>query len=84
MVSVVLYTKPDCPLCDHLKADLAWLAEQMPLSVLERDITQDAALFDQFRYLIPVLDVDGVLYYPPHDWVRLRHAVEAAGRAVAG
>jgi glutaredoxin len=84
MVSAVLYTKPDCPLCDYLKADLAWLGEQLPLSVQEHDITQDAVLFDQFRYLIPVLEVDGVFHYPPHDLVRLHQVVDAAGRAVAG
>lgn len=81
--AVVLYTKRDCPLCDHLKSDLAWLAEQLPFTVEERDIERDADLLAQFRYLIPVLEVGGVFYYPPHDLLQLRQMLAPAGGASA-
>jgi thiol-disulfide isomerase/thioredoxin len=81
VVAVTLYSKPECALCDRLLEDLAWLGEQVPLAVETRDIREDAATEERFRYLIPVLEVDGVLHYPPHDLLGLRRVLEDASRA---
>lgn len=80
-VTVILYTKPDCALCDRLKEDLAWLGEQRPLQVEERNILEDAEAAHRFRYLIPVVEIDGVVYYPPHDLLQLGRALDTAGAA---
>ena len=69
---LTLYSKPECTLCDELKAHLAALQPQMGFDMIECNIEEDAELFERFRYLIPVLDIEGgSVLYPPHDWDRL-------------
>jgi hypothetical protein len=88
-MQVTLYTKPDCSLCEQLKADLGWLAQEIEFTVDERDIETDRELMARFRHLVPVLavaravsdDGDGELYlYPPHDLMRLRQTLLALAR----
>ena len=76
---VTLYTKADCPLCADLKADLVALQAEIALHLIERDIEADAEDFRRFRYLIPVLDIEGGdLLYPPHHWNAVRSALYRA------
>ena len=76
---VTLYTKPDCALCDELKADLLALQPEIGFTLAEQNIEEDAGDFARFRYLIPVLDVeDGPLLMPPHDFMHLRNVLSAA------
>jgi glutaredoxin len=57
---VVLYTKPNCGLCDKMREQMA-LANCDDLYTLEEvDIEKDVELFAQYRYEIPVLCIDGV------------------------
>ena len=56
---VVLYSKPGCHLCEDMRALLDVVLEDSGVDVHEVDITQDAALFERFRYDIPVLTIDG-------------------------
>ncbi len=78
---VVVYTKTDCPLCDRLLDDLAWLQAQIHFDIDLRDIAADPAAAERFRYLLPVLEVGGALYYPPHDALQLHHHLTAARAA---
>lgn len=79
MITVTLYTRPDCPLCDEVRHDLAGLAPEYPHTLVEQNILADATLFERFRYLIPVVEVNGgALSYPPHDWHSLRTLLAAA------
>lgn len=76
---IVLYTKPECGLCDEVKADLASLGKEFMLEVDERNILGDADLVARFQYLIPVVEIEGErLLYPPHDWLSLRNAFATA------
>lgn len=76
---VTLYSKPDCSLCDELKADLLALQIQLGFTLVEQNIEADATLFERFRHLIPVLDLEGgELLYPPHTWVSVQGALERA------
>ena len=76
---VTLYSKPDCPLCDELKADLLALQPEIGFSLQERDIETSSDDFARYRYLIPVLDIEGgEVLYPPHDWFAIRQALMAA------
>lgn len=76
---LTLYTKPDCHLCDLLKQDLADLQPEFDFRLTECNILDDRQLFEQFQYLIPVLEIDGdSLHYPPHDWVTLHDALRKA------
>ncbi len=76
---VTLYSKPDCALCNELKADLLALQPEIGFTLIERDIEEDADSFARFRYLVPVLDVeDGPLLMPPHDFLQLRTVLSGA------
>jgi glutaredoxin len=78
---VFLYSKPHCGLCDELKADLLALQPEIGFDLQEQNIEQDPELFDRFRYLIPVLEIEGgELLYPPHSFVRTMQALQAANR----
>jgi len=78
-VRVVLYSKPDCGLCDELKRDLLNLQKELQFELVERDILEDAEAFARYRYLIPVLDIEGgELLYPPHHPDIVRGALRAA------
>lgn len=57
--TITLYSKPGCHLCEDAKAALISLAADYEVSLEEKDITQDASLFEKYRYTIPVMIVDG-------------------------
>jgi glutaredoxin len=76
---VTLYSRPGCHLCEDLKVTLAALADDTPFVLEERNIEEDPAAFERYRYLIPVLDIEnGSLLYPPHEWETLAGALRAA------
>jgi hypothetical protein len=79
-VQITLYTKPNCSLCDDLMADLAWLQRELEFTVVSQDITTDAALNEKFQYLVPVLEIGGTLFNPPHDLLQTRQRIITAGR----
>lgn len=80
-MQVTLYSKPNCGLCDELKADLKEIQGQIEFTLVERNIEEDSVSFERYRYLIPVLDIEGgALLYPPHDWLHLYQALSAAQR----
>lgn len=76
---VTLYGKAGCSLCDETRADLDLLAGELEFDRTEIDITTNEEWFDRFRYLIPVIDIDGgELLTPPLTIRRLRDAITAA------
>lgn len=78
-MQVTLYGRPGCHLCDDLKADLAALQAVMPFTLVERNIDDDPADKERYRYLIPVLDIEnGPLLYPPHEWATVARALQNA------
>jgi hypothetical protein len=77
-VQVTLYSKPGCHLCEQLKGDLALLQAESVFTLDERNIELNAEDFARFRYLIPVLEIEGVLYYPPHDLRQIRRLLRSA------
>ena len=55
---LTLYSKPGCHLCDDARDKIARLAVRgFDLSLDERDISADPALFERFRYTIPVVEL---------------------------
>lgn len=80
-VSVTLYSKADCPLCDQVQDDLNWLRQEVPLRLKISDIEANAEQYERFRYLVPVVEINDVLYYPPHDLLNLRRALIDATQA---
>ena len=58
-MTLTLYSKPGCHLCEEVRAHLDELQPRHDFQVEEIDITQDADLFARYRYEIPVLLRDG-------------------------
>ena len=59
MHQVVLFTKAGCPLCDHAKEAILAVRAEVPFGFREVDITLDAELFEEHKFDIPVVEVDG-------------------------
>ncbi len=58
-MTVEIYSKPGCHLCDEAKAVLLAVQRRIPFDLIEIDIERDPALFERYRYDIPVVFVDG-------------------------
>lgn len=58
---VTFYTKAGCHLCDEARALLDDIAAGTPYELAEIDIRSDAAVFEQYRYRIPVILVNETL-----------------------
>ncbi len=79
---VVVYSKPDCPLCEELLEEFAALAHELPQALELRSILDSPEELARFRYLIPVFEVEGgALHYPPHTHATVRAALLAAAQA---
>lgn len=78
MLTVTLYTRTDCHLCEQARADLEALRERYPHRLVEVDIDRDAAL--QRRYLaeIPVVEAGPYRLKAPFDRQELSMTLGAA------
>ena len=59
MREVTLYGRPGCHLCDEARAVLERLREELPFTLIERDIERDEALLKAYLERIPVVALDG-------------------------
>jgi glutaredoxin len=74
--TVTLIGKPGCHLCDDARAVVVKVSAETGATVVERDITQDAALYDRYWEQIPVVLVDGEQHtFWRVDEARLRRAL---------
>ena len=77
MITVTLYTKAGCGLCDEVKHSLNLLQTRYPHQLREVDITQDEAVFQKYRYTIPVVRVGTVEMAAPITAVQLQNALHS-------
>ncbi len=56
---VVIYSKPDCCLCDEVKAQLRKLQQAHPFEWREVNILEDREAYEKFKEEIPVVFIDG-------------------------
>ncbi len=63
MANLTIYTKKDCHLCDIAKATLHKIQKDVPFSLREVDIEKDREAYEKYRYLIPVLEMDGKIIF---------------------
>lgn len=70
MRTVVLYGKPDCELCDEMKAVVDEVRRTTPFTLEIVDISGDSSLSAAYGLDIPVLMIDGRKAF--------KHRVEAA------
>ena len=59
MATVTIYSKKECHLCDIAKEELEALQCDYEFSLKEVDIEKDKLAFEKYKYLIPVIEVDG-------------------------
>lgn len=57
MLTVTLYTRKGCGLCEEVKANLAALEKDYPHRLAEVDIESDPALLKKYLVSIPVLEI---------------------------
>jgi glutaredoxin len=57
--SVTFYTKAGCHLCEEARELLEEIAEETEFTLTEIDIRSDPAVFELYRYRIPVILIDG-------------------------
>lgn len=79
MLTVTLYTRNDCHLCEQAKADLESLQGQYPHRVVEIDIDQDPTLQKAYLAEIPVVEVGPYILKAPFDKQKLAMTLGAAG-----
>jgi hypothetical protein len=58
-VTLRLYTRPDCSLCDAMKAELARARTDPPFVLEEVDVSGDPVLEARHGLSIPVLEIGG-------------------------
>jgi glutaredoxin len=58
-VSITIYSRPGCHLCDEMKAVVARVARSVPLTLEDIDISTDPALETLYGREIPVLMIGG-------------------------
>ncbi len=59
MLDVVIYSKPDCHLCDDVKAQLAKLRLTHGFDLREVNILEDPETFEKFKEEVPVVFING-------------------------
>lgn len=58
-ICVEIFSKSDCHLCDEMSDAFHGLQNEFPMTITYTDITSDEALFEKYRYDIPVVFVNG-------------------------
>lgn len=58
-VQVTFYTKAGCHLCEEARDILDDIAAETDFELTEIDIRSDPGIFEQYRYRIPVITIDG-------------------------
>ena len=85
MITVTLYSKPGCHLCDDMKAIVQRVtrAAELPVTIEEIDISTDPDLEARYGLEIPVLLVDSrkAAKYRITDEELMRVLLDRAGRS---
>ena len=58
-VTVTLYTKPGCHLCEPVAETIAAAAKVRAFEAVSRNILDDPADFERYKHAIPVVTVNG-------------------------
>jgi len=78
MLTITLYTRKGCGLCEETKAHLAELAEELPHRLAEVDIEADAGLLKKYMTAIPVVEIGPYTLSAPITKEQLRVTLGAA------
>lgn len=78
LLTVTLYTRKDCKLCDEVKAELAALEKDYPHRLAEVDIESDPALLKKYSASIPILEIGPYTLSAPVSRQQLQMTLGAA------
>jgi uncharacterized membrane protein len=78
MLTLTLYTRKDCHLCEQAKADLESLQSKYPHRLVEIDIDTDPALQKAYLAEIPVIEIGPYVLKYPFDKQKLMMTIGAA------
>ena len=78
MLTVTLYTRNDCHLCDQTKEDLESLQEKYPHRLVEVNVDSDPAIQKMFGEKVPVVEVGPYRLSAPFDKQKLMMTIGAA------
>ncbi|MCX9013883.1 MAG: glutaredoxin family protein [Candidatus Methanoperedens sp.] len=59
MVNITIYSKKGCRLCEVAMQKLLEIQKIYPFSLTEIDIENNDELFQKYKYLIPVIEIEG-------------------------
>jgi len=77
MLKLTLYSKKECHLCDIAKNELDDLGNEIAFLITEVDIEKDPEVFEKYKHLIPVIEMDGkVIFTGRIDREKLKNAVK--------
>lgn len=62
-MKVTIYSKKDCHLCEIAMEKLQELQNEFSFSLTEVDIEKDPEIFEKYKYLIPVIEIDDKIVY---------------------
>lgn len=78
MLTVTLFTRKDCHLCDHARLDLETLQAEIPHQLVEIDIDSDPSLQKNYHLQIPVVEAGPYRLKAPFSVPELRMPLGAA------
>ena len=80
-LEIIVYSKPDCCLCEQVKAELKKLQRLYNFVWREINILDDPSAFERFQDEIPVVLINGRKAFKYHlDERRFLRLLESAGR----
>ena len=59
MTNITVYSKKGCHLCEVAMQKLLEIQQEFPFSLTEIDIENNDELFEKYKYLIPVIEING-------------------------
>jgi len=81
---IIIYSKPDCCLCDVAKQKLHRLQELHQFDMREVNILEDPAAYKKFKEEIPVIFINGKKAFKYHlDEERFVRILHSSGRRQA-
>jgi uncharacterized membrane protein len=78
MITVTLYTRRDCPLCEEAKADLEAIQAEVPHRLVEIFIDDNPDLFRQYGDRVPVIEAGPYRKFPPFTREQIAVTLRAA------
>jgi len=78
MITVTLYSRPDCHLCEQAKADLELINKEFPHRLVVVNVDSTPELREEYGFDVPVVEIGPYKMHPPFSQEELRLTLRAA------